>query len=190
MMHVGNSATCRRRKVQSWQDASGEQERVEPSGALLRPRRLKPFRPASPSQAQHEKGTGVARRPPRRAERSKPSRDTLHFAASSCGRSSSLTPSRSSSSARNSGSGPASPSCSCADVTSTRRSGSGNQPESSRRRSASLAISAFFRWSISCADGSPRRVAVRLSLGFQPVANSVPSSHSRAAAGAKHHAAS
>ena len=55
-----------------------------------------------------------------------------------------------------SSSGPASPSCSAGDAArSTRRSGSGSQPTPSRRRSASFAISVFFRWSISCAAGSP-----------------------------------
>lgn len=38
---------------------------------------------------------------------------------------------------------------------STIRSGSGNQPVSASRRSASCAMSPFFRWSISCADRSP-----------------------------------
>ena len=52
-----------------------------------------------------------------------------------------------------------------------RRSGSGSEPVPSSSRSASLAISAFFRWSMSCADCSPfasRNASRMRAFGTRP----------------------
>ena len=118
-----------------------ELEWVEPPGALLTAAAQNPSRPPSSSEpASNKNGTGAKRRPPPSTVSLILSATPSHSAASSCGRSSALT-SRFSSSERNSGSAATSLSCSAGtEATSTRCSGSGSQPEPSRRRSASLVV--------------------------------------------------
>jgi hypothetical protein len=148
---IDSGAAPTPRRIDSVMGSSlGERKKAEPPGALLQTAATQTLSgPALPLSSPPTKWGPAPRADPRVpvTNADSPSRRaTRCYSAASncCSRSSSVAASRSSSSERNSGNGPASPSSSGGSDASTKRSASGNQPDPSRRRSASLAVNR--RW--------------------------------------------